>query len=96
MVCIEIVYCCMLALSETWCDFVVVTVTGFRPETTVFYHSSKILPELLEDVIACYLNGKRVRYRGERERKRETEGEREKERVRERERKRDGVREKGE
>ena len=82
MGCTEIVYCCMLVLSEMWRDFTVVTVAGFRPETTVFYHSSKIPPELLEDVIACYLNGKRVRIQTERETDRPAERERDRERER--------------
>ena len=34
--------------------------SGFRPETAVFHHSSKILPDLLEDVITCFLQGERV------------------------------------
>ena len=67
-----------------WCVFAVVMVTGFRPETTVFYHSSKILPELLEDVIACYLSGKRVRVqRRGRERERRTERQTDRQKVRE-------------
>uniref|UniRef100_A0A1X7UD81 C2H2-type domain-containing protein n=2 Tax=Amphimedon queenslandica TaxID=400682 RepID=A0A1X7UD81_AMPQE len=32
----------------------------FRPHTTVFHSSSKILPELLEDVMTCYLRGNLV------------------------------------
>ena len=34
--------------------------SGFSPETTVFHHSSKILPLLLEDIIRCYLQGQSV------------------------------------
>ena len=34
--------------------------SGFRPETTVFRDSSKILPGLLNDVIECYQKGRNV------------------------------------
>ena len=33
---------------------------GFRPETTVFHNSSKILPALLDDIVKCYQKGRKV------------------------------------